>query len=121
LDTHTDDPQPLDIWMDGDCGLCQRSRAWCETRDQDGRVRFIDFRTAGEDELPLTHEDHQKSMWVRDRDGILLDGFAAWRRIMAEIPGWRWVARLASLPPFALIGPPLYRLIAAHRHRLRPR
>ena len=107
--------------MDGDCNMCQRSREWCELRDREGRVRFIDFRAAGEDELPLTHEDHQKSLCVRDRDGTLLDGFGAWRRIMAEIPRWKWLARLASLPPFTLIGPPLYGLIAAHRYRLRPR
>ena len=115
MDTYTDDQQPIDIWMDGDCSLCQRSRAWCELRDPNGRFRFVDFRAAGEDALPVTHKDHETSMWVRDRDGTLLDGFGAWRRIMSEIPGWRWVARLASLPPFSLVGPPLYRLVAANR------
>ncbi|MCW8985300.1 MAG: DUF393 domain-containing protein [Thermoanaerobaculales bacterium] len=116
MDVHTDSQQRLDVWMDGSCRLCQGSRAWCETRDRDGRVRFIDFRATSGSELPLTPEDHRSTMWVRDSDGVLLDGFAAWRRIMAEIPGWRWVARLASLPPFALIGPHLYRLIASNRH-----
>jgi predicted DCC family thiol-disulfide oxidoreductase YuxK len=115
LETHTEKKKPLTVWMDGDCGLCQMSRAWCEFRDRDGRVRFIDFRAAGGNELPLTHEEHQKSMWVRDGNGALLEGFAAWRRIMAEIPGWRWLARLTSLPPFSLVGPPLYRLVAANR------
>ena len=114
-----DDMQPLDVWMDGNCSLCQRSKAWCETRDRNGRVRFIDFRTASGDELPLTQEEHQTSMWIRDRDGALLKGFAAWQRIMAEIPGWGWLAWLTSLPPFTLIGPPLYRLVATHRHRFR--
>ena len=115
MDAHTDSQRRLDVWMDGSCSLCQGSRAWCETRDRDGRVRFIDFRATSGNELPLTPEDHQSTMWVRDSDGVLLDGFAAWRRIMAEIPGWRWVARLASLPPLNLIGPPLYRLIASNR------
>lgn len=115
MDIPTDDSRPLDVWMDGDCSLCRRSRAWCELRDRDGNVRFIDFRAANGEELPLPPSEHQASMWVRDRDGALLDGFAAWRRIMAEIPGWRWLARLASLPPFTLIGPPLYRLVAANR------
>lgn len=121
MDTPTDDRQILDVWMDGSCSLCQRSRAWCENRDRDGRVRFIDFRTANQNQLPVTHEEHQTSMWVRDPDGTLLDGYEGWRRIMAEIPGWRWLARLASLPPFTLIGPPVYRLVATHRNRLRQR
>lgn len=119
METPTDIRQRLDVWMDGNCSLCQRSKAWCETRDRNGRVRFIDFRTASGDELPLTHEEHQTSMWIRDHDGILLEGFAAWRRIMAEIPGWKWLARLGSLPPFTLIGPHLYNLIASNRHNLR--
>lgn len=115
MDTPVDNAHQLDVWMDGDCNLCQRSKAWCEIRDRNERVRFIDFRAASGNKLPLTHEEHQRSMWVRDGDGVLLDGFAAWQRIMAEIPGWRWLARLSSVPPFALIGPPLYRLIAANR------
>ncbi len=115
METPVDNVQRLDVWMDGDCSLCQRSKAWCEIRDRNGRVRFIDFRAASGNELPMTKDEHQASMWVRDRDGALLDGFAAWRRIMAEIPGWKWLARLASLPPFSLMGPPLYRLIAANR------
>jgi hypothetical protein len=57
-------------------------------------------------------------MWVRHDDGALLAGFAAWRRVMSELPRWRWLARLAAAPPFNLIGPPLYRLIAANRNRL---
>ncbi len=118
MDTSTDNIQHLDIWMDGECGLCQRSREWCKIRDRNGRFHFIDFRTAGGAVLPLTREDHETSMWVQDCDGNLLNGFSAWRRIMSEIPGWRWVARLLSLPPFTLIGPRLYRLVASNRHRV---
>jgi predicted DCC family thiol-disulfide oxidoreductase YuxK len=115
---HTGETPPLGVWMDGNCGLCQTSQEWCELRDRDGRIRFIDFRDTDEDDLPLTSTDHETSMWVRDNDGTLLEGFAAWRRIMDELPGWRWMGRLASLPPLSLIGPTLYRLVAAHRHRL---
>jgi len=116
---HTNRASPLDVWMDGNCTLCQASQKWCELRGSVGRVRFIDFRKAGEVDLPVTRTHHERSIWVRDSDGTLLEGFAAWRRIMAELPGWRVLARFASLPPFTLIGPPLYRLIAAHRQRLK--
>ena len=119
METPTDIRKRLDVWMDGNCSLCQRSKAWCETRDRNGRIRFIDIRAASGDELPLTQEEHQTSMWIRGHDGILLEGFAAWRCIMAEIPGWKWLARLGSLPPFTLIGPHLYNLIASNRHNLR--
>ena len=106
----------LEVWMDGKCRLCQTSRSWCELRDRRARIRFVDFRTRGDDELPVAHADHERSMWVRDDDGTLLEGFAAWRRIMSELPGWRWLALLAAAPPFTAIGPPLYRFIATLRH-----
>ena len=115
LDLPTDGSRRLDVWMDGDCGLCLKSRAWCELRDHDRRLTFNDFRSAGESDLPVSRKDLESSMWVRDGDGNLLEGFAAWRRIMGELPRWKWLARLASLPPCTLIGPPLYRFIAANR------
>lgn len=105
----------LDVWMDGDCPLCQRSQAWCELRDTRRRLRFKDFRRSDLHELPMSQQDHESSMWARDTDGRLYEGFAAWRRIMSEIPGWRWLARLASLPPLDLIGPPIYKWIAVKR------
>jgi predicted DCC family thiol-disulfide oxidoreductase YuxK len=109
----------LEVWMDGNCRLCQTSRTWCELRDRNARIRFVDFRNTRDEDLPLPRGDHEESMWVRDDDGDLLAGFAAWRRVMSELPGWRLLAWLTAIPPFNLIGPPLYRLIAAHRSRLR--
>jgi predicted DCC family thiol-disulfide oxidoreductase YuxK len=113
--TPEDTSGKLTVWMDGSCMLCQKSQGWCELRDLNRRLRFKDFRTANEDELPLARSDHEQSMWVRDPDGEVFGGFAAWRRIMAEIPRWRWLARMASFPPFNLVGPPVYRFIAARR------
>jgi len=107
----------LEVWMDGECRICQTSKAWCELRDRDGRIRFVDFRSTIDQDLPRPRGDHETSMWVRDDDGALLAGFDAWRRIMHELPGWRWLARLTGRPPFNLIGPPLYRLLAANRGR----
>jgi predicted DCC family thiol-disulfide oxidoreductase YuxK len=117
LEASVEDPQQIEVWMDGGCGVCRRSKAWCEFRDRDGRINFRDFRSARENELPVSREDLEASMWARDSTGDLYEGYAAWLRIMAELPRWRWLARLASLPPFTLIGPALYRLLAANRYR----
>jgi predicted DCC family thiol-disulfide oxidoreductase YuxK len=117
LETSPEEEQRLQVWVDGGCELCRRSRAWCELRDRDGRIDFHDFRSAREEELPVSREDLEASMWVRDRTGNVLEGYAAWRRIIGELPRWRWLARLASLPPFILIGPAFYRLVAANRYR----
>jgi predicted DCC family thiol-disulfide oxidoreductase YuxK len=118
MERRTDGAGALEVWIDGDCGLCQRSRSWCELRDNGDRVRFKDFRSTADSELPVARGDLEASMWVRDPSGRLFDGFAAWRMIMNELPGWRWLARLASTPPLMWLGPPLYRVIAKNRHRL---
>ncbi len=114
----TKDPTALEVWIDGDCGLCQRSRVWCEIRDSDDRLSFTDFRSAADPDLPVTRGDLEESMWVRDQSGRLLEGFAAWRVIMNELPGWRWLAWIFAVPPLRCLGSPLYRLIAKNRHRL---
>jgi len=114
-------PKPLEVWMDGDCSVCRASQAWCEVRDPDGHMRFRDFRAADPDALPVGRDDHEASMWVRDGDGGLHRGFAAWRLIMASLPGWRWLATLTGLPPLRWLGEPLYRLIARNRHHLQRR
>ena len=117
LQMSADDAHELEVWMDGDCGLCRASQAWCELRDRRGRLAFRDFRTDDTHRVPLSAEDFESSMWVRDRDGGLLEGFAAWRRIMEELPRWKWLARLVSLPPLNVVGQRLYRWIAANRRR----
>ena len=108
----------LEVWMDGDCDLCRRSQAWCELRDPEDRIAFRDFRGARDLDLPVNREAHEKSMWVRAEDGTLHQGFAAWRLIMLEIPGWRWLASLTGLPPFSWFGPPIYRVVARFRRHL---
>lgn len=120
MSTNTDITSTLEVWMDGECHLCLASKRWCEHRDRNARLRFVDFRTSTAEELPLPRSDHETSLWVRDDDGALLEGFAAWQRIMSEIPGWRWLARMAAIAPLPTIGRPLYRLIAAYRNRLTP-
>ena len=118
MERPSDSAPALEVWIDGDCRLCQRSRAWCELRAGDDHIRFRDFRSAADPDLPVTRGDLEKSMWVRDESGHLVEGFGAWRAIMNELPGWRWLAWLVAVPPMRWLGPPIYRMIARNRHRL---
>ena len=107
----------VEIWYDGSCPLCRRSRNWCESQDSNGDLRFRDFRTARDEDLPVTREEAESSMWVHDADGSLFSSFDGWRRILAELPRWRWLAALAGLPPVRWFGQPLYRIIARFRNQ----
>ena len=104
--------------MDGACPVCRRSQAWCEVRDPQQRMVFRDFRRTADPDLPVERRSHEESMWVRTEAGSLHEGFAAWRLIMSQIPGWRRLAQITGLPPISWLGPPVYRIIARFRKRL---
>lgn len=108
----------LEVWYDGQCPLCRASRDWCAVRDPDGRLEFRDISAAPDAELPVPRPAAEASMWVRGADGTPLGGFAGWRRIMAELPRWRWLARVTGAAPIRWLGPPVYRLIARARSSL---
>ena len=118
MPTPSPGPAPLEVFTDGDCRLCRLSRAWTERRDRDGRLRFIDLRTAPSQALPAPRDALAAEIFVREPDGSLRSGFAAWRRLLRALPGWRWLAALLALPPMSWLGPPAYRWIARHRDRL---
>jgi predicted DCC family thiol-disulfide oxidoreductase YuxK len=111
----------LEIWYDGDCELCRRSKSWCESRSSNGSFLFRDFRSAPDVELPLPRNTLEAELAVRDQDGELNSGFEAWRRILAELPRWRWLARLAGIPPLRWLGPMIYDLVSRRRGLLAPK
>jgi predicted DCC family thiol-disulfide oxidoreductase YuxK len=106
----------LEVWYDGQCPLCRASRDWCTARDPAGRLAFHDLRA--EAELPVPRVAAEAAMWVRDNDGTLHGGFDGWLRIMAELPGWSWLARISGAAPLRWLGPPVYRLVARARRLL---
>lgn len=111
-------PRSIEIWYDGACPLCVRSRRWCQQRDRAVNIRFRNFRAIADSELPLQRVRMEESLWVRRADGAMLDGYEGWREILAVLPGWRWLAIVSGLPPLSWLGPPVYRFVARHRHRL---
>jgi predicted DCC family thiol-disulfide oxidoreductase YuxK len=108
----------LEVWFDGSCALCRRSRAWCEARDRHRRFSFRDFRAVADGELPVPRARLESAMWVRTHDGALHRGYEGWRQILAELPRWRWLARLTGLPPLRWLGPVVYGLFARRRRHL---
>ena len=117
MDRHEFEGKAIEVWMDGDCPVCRASRAWCEMRDRGERVRFRDFRTAADADLPAPRDVLHASMWVRGPDDALHEGFEGWRTILGELPRWRWLAHVTGLGPLRRLGPRIYRLVARNRHR----
>ena len=107
----------LEVWYDGECVLCQGSRRACEIRDTEKRLVFRDFRMIEETNLPVARDQHEATLWAKTSDGKLFSGFDAWRRILASLPGWHWLAWLTGVPPIPTVGRPLYALVAKMRSR----
>lgn len=105
----------LEVWYDGECALCRKSRSACEIRDPRGLLNFADFRKVDDHELPVSRRDHEETLWARTPEGALLKGFDAWRRILAELPRWRWLARLTGTPPIPVVGRAVYSVVARFR------
>jgi predicted DCC family thiol-disulfide oxidoreductase YuxK len=106
----------LEVWIDGDCPVCRRSERWCRVRDRADRLAFRDLRR--DPDPPVSRARLRRAVHVRLPDGTIAAGFDAWRRILLELDGWRWLGRITALPGLRHIGSLVYSLVAANRHRL---
>jgi predicted DCC family thiol-disulfide oxidoreductase YuxK len=66
--------------------------------------------------LGLTRTDVDRAVWAIDRRGRRYCAAAAVNRVLAELPRWRLVAQLASIPPLLWLQDRGYYWFAAHRH-----
>jgi len=106
----------LEVWIDGDCPVCRRSERWCRSRDRSRRLSFKDLHR--DKDRPAPREELERAVHVRLPDGSVASGFEAWRRILLELQGWRWLGRITALPGLWHVGSLIYSLVAANRRHL---
>ncbi|MBC7579535.1 MAG: DUF393 domain-containing protein [Tardiphaga sp.] len=91
------DPASLTVYFDGSCPLCAAEIAYYRGQDPSKVICFRDVSQAGASTGPdLTRPQAMKRLHVRNHDGALVSGAAAFVRIWEELPGWRWAARIAK-------------------------
>jgi predicted DCC family thiol-disulfide oxidoreductase YuxK len=91
---------------------------WVRARDRAGRVLALPNQTpALIARLGLTRADVDRAAWAIDRGGRRYCAAAAVNRVLAELPRWWFVARLAGVPPLFWLEDRAYYWFAAHRHR----
>ncbi len=110
---------PLTVLYDGACPLCRREIGVYQGMRSEAPVCYADVSDAT---VPLppgtTREQLLARFHVRDRDGALLSGAAAFLALWAALPGWRWLALLGRLPGAVWAMERLYRLFLRARPRL---
>lgn len=110
---------PLTVLYDGACPLCRREIALYRGLRPRSPLCFADVSDAA---LPLppgtTRAQLLARFHVRRRDGQLLSGAQAFLALWAELPGWRWLARLGRLPGALWVMERSYRLFLRGRPTL---
>ncbi|MEM8813963.1 MAG: DUF393 domain-containing protein [Pseudomonadota bacterium] len=114
---------PLQVFFDGDCPICRFEVDFYARRDAVGRIAWIDITRLDETALPAgkTREDLLNRFHVRDDLGVWHVGVDAFQRIWRELPGFRRVAGVFSVPGLRGLAEIGYRLFLTWQQRDRKR
>ena len=107
----TDNGRGPTVYFDGSCPLCSMEIRHYTAQEGGKRLNVVDVSqddaALGSD---LTKNAAMARFHVRSPDGQLLSGASAFVAIWETLPGWRWAARLASLPGAPILLESGYRL-----------
>lgn len=88
----------LTVYYAGACPLCSAEIRHYAGQAGAERLCFVDVASGSDTGADLARADAMKRFHVRRADGRLLSGAEAFVAIWAQLPRWRWAARLARLP-----------------------
>ena len=103
--------KPVQFYYYGGCPICAREIAFYQARPGGDTVIWVDVTAAAARELgpDLTRAAALARMHVRRPDGTLVSGAAAFAELWRTMPGFKWLGRLLSVPPFGAIAEIGYR------------
>ena len=86
------------VMYDGACPLCRREIGLYQSLTPLQKVRWLDVSDASAGLSPAEQTRFMARFHVRDTDGRLLSGAAAFVALWLTMPGWRWLGRVGRLP-----------------------
>jgi predicted DCC family thiol-disulfide oxidoreductase YuxK len=105
----TDKPEPVTVYYDGSCPLCRSEIGLYQRGEGAGQVTWCDISQPGAAPQELTQEAAMARFHVKGADGQMEDGARAFILLWLSLPRWRWLGRIASLPPLPILLEGLYR------------
>jgi len=110
---------PVEVFYDGGCPLCRAEIGYY--RKSGANAQFTDVTQDGATPPGVTCEQALKRFHVRDAQGRLRSGAAAFAALWRVTPGWRWLGHIGGAPPFVWVGEGAYRLFLPIRPYLQQR
>jgi predicted DCC family thiol-disulfide oxidoreductase YuxK len=95
----------LRVFFDGGCPMCSKEIGLYKNLDAAGAIEWLDIsREDPANTLPLPRETLLARFHVQTPDGRLLSGARGFIEMWHQLPKWRWLAKVCSMPtvPFLL-------------------
>lgn len=108
----------LTVYFDGSCPLCRREIAMYRRLPEASSIDWVDVSAGQELGYALSCEAAMARFHVRDTQGRLFSGAAAFSHLWRVFPGWRWLGWLAAWPPLSWLFELAYRLFLPLRPSL---
>jgi predicted DCC family thiol-disulfide oxidoreductase YuxK len=113
------DSSGLIVYFDGSCPLCRAEIGYYRKQAGAEGLGFFDVSKGDFTQtVDLTEEAAMSRFHVRQRDGQLVSGAAAFVVIWGQLPRWQWAARIAGLPGAITMLETSYRLFLPLRPSL---
>ena len=106
----------MTVMYDGACPLCRREIGLYQSLEPSEPVAWLDVSRAESQMNPVEQAQYMSRFHVRQKDGVLLSGAAAFVALWLVMPGWRWLGKIGRLPGMT----PLLELAYRGFLRLRP-
>ena len=90
----------LTVYFDGSCPLCRAEIAIYRRLPESQAMDWVDV-SAGQDLGGLTCQQAMARFHVRDSQGRMFSGAAAFSQMWRLFPGWRWLGWLSAWPPLS--------------------
>ena len=110
-------PPLLTMYFDGSCPLCRAEIAIYRRLPEATHMAWVDV-SAGQDLGELSCSAAMARFHVRDSQGRLFSGAAAFSQMWRAFPGWRWLGWFIAWPPMSWVSEGVYRLFLVFRPSL---
>jgi len=108
----------LSVYFDGSCPLCRREIAFYRRLRGAELLEWLDVSAGAPLGQGLSCEQAMRRFHVRDAQGRLWSGGAAFARLWRALPGWRLLGWAMAWPPMSWALELVYRAFLPLRPRL---